>query len=415
MTLGIAGLRGIGDATTDERPKNFREMIAFRKPNAARAPITALMSKIRSESVDDMEFHWWDEPVALVRLQSAASHAAGDTLITVDSPDPSSSAPNLNWGVATHLKPGSLLQVEKAAQVAYDNEIVEVVQVVSNTQFVVRRGACGTTPATIGNDAWLFLISSSYAEGGSPPRATSTAPIRYLNYLHTIKTTYEITKEAVATKMRTGDPLKLAKMRAADQHSQAIEGALIWSVKSSGVDALTGKVKYTTDGIRKLIPSSRVTSFSGNVTAKLLLDAVYPVFDWQSDAGDERIAFGGNAALNALNLMVQYERAVSINFNETVKIFGLDFRKFVMPQGTLFFRTHPMFNLHSLYTKDMLVMDFSSWKWRFLKGFDTDFKDNLQLPGEMVYRGQWMTIGGLEMKYAGLTNAYLANITYTPA
>jgi hypothetical protein len=55
----IAGLRGTGTADwgTDERPKNFREMILWRNPNGS-APLTALMSKMRSESTDDPEFAW---------------------------------------------------------------------------------------------------------------------------------------------------------------------------------------------------------------------------------------------------------------------------------------------------------------------------------------------------------------------
>lgn len=55
----IAGLRGTGsgDWGTDERPKNFREMILWRNPNGS-APLTALMAKMRTESTDDPEFAW---------------------------------------------------------------------------------------------------------------------------------------------------------------------------------------------------------------------------------------------------------------------------------------------------------------------------------------------------------------------
>ena len=39
--MAVAGLRGTGDWATDERPKNFREMILWRNPNGM-APLTAL-------------------------------------------------------------------------------------------------------------------------------------------------------------------------------------------------------------------------------------------------------------------------------------------------------------------------------------------------------------------------------------
>lgn len=56
---GIAGLRGTstGDYASDERPKSFREMILWRDPNGA-TPLTALMSRMKTEAVDDPEFSW---------------------------------------------------------------------------------------------------------------------------------------------------------------------------------------------------------------------------------------------------------------------------------------------------------------------------------------------------------------------
>lgn len=55
--MAVAGLRGTGDWATDERPKNFREYILWRKPNGS-APLLALTSKIGSEETNDPEFNW---------------------------------------------------------------------------------------------------------------------------------------------------------------------------------------------------------------------------------------------------------------------------------------------------------------------------------------------------------------------
>ena len=82
----VAGLRGTGDWGTDERPKNFRELIMFRNPNGS-APLFALTARIASESVNDPEFNWWDEPNDLVRLQVNGALNSTVTAIVVDSPD----------------------------------------------------------------------------------------------------------------------------------------------------------------------------------------------------------------------------------------------------------------------------------------------------------------------------------------
>jgi hypothetical protein len=58
----------------------------------------------------------------------------------------------------------------------------------------------------------------------------------------------------------------------------------------------------------------------------------------------------------------------------------------------------------------MFIIDFSSLRWRPLKGRDTKMMDNIQAKDEDLQRGQWLTEGGLEVRYGGLTNGYLGAI-----
>jgi len=66
--MAILGIRGTGDWGTDERPKNFRETILWRQPNG-QTPLTALLSKMGSESTNDPEFAWWEEQLNTMRVQ----------------------------------------------------------------------------------------------------------------------------------------------------------------------------------------------------------------------------------------------------------------------------------------------------------------------------------------------------------
>src|SRR3990172_13363494 len=104
----IAGLRGTGDWGTDERPKNFREYILWRDPNGM-APLTALLSKMGSESTNDPEFSWWEEQLNLIRVQSDATGASAT----------STSLGLVGGGL--DLVPGDLLLVEKADSSTFDN------------------------------------------------------------------------------------------------------------------------------------------------------------------------------------------------------------------------------------------------------------------------------------------------------
>lgn len=406
----VAGLRGTGDWGTDERPKNFREMILWLNPNGT-APIFALSSKAAKESTDDPEFNWWSEPNGQIRLQvnQGGGYGTGDTTITVDSADPSASDLSLNWGNATHLKPGDILMVEPATDSAtFTPEYLLVVTAPNATTITVQRAFAGSTAAAIPDDSFLLLVGSAYAEGTSAPIATSRNPIKYNNLTQIFKDTYSITRTASKTKVRTGDPIKNDKKRKAFDHARAIEFAMIFGRKSETTGA-NGKPLRTMDGIRRFVPN---VVLGGGSNLNSLLDAVSPVFDFDSDAGDTRMAFCGNGALNRVNKAIASasgQAALNINMDSQTKVYGMNFTELVFPQGRLFLKTHPLFNRNTLYTNSMLIMDFSALKYRPLTDSDTKFQDDIQTKREDLREGQWLTEAGIEMWHGGLTCRWIGN------
>ena len=418
--MAVAGLRGTGDWGPDERPKNFREMILWRNPNGS-APIFAFMGKVAKESTDDPEFSWWDEPNDNVILTVNGDVAQAGTSITVTGTDPDADPANraLNWGSAQHLKAGDLLLVQPSAdQATFDHELVEVVSVTSSTVFTVTRGAAGTTApvgtASIPDGSKLLLQSSSYAEGTRAPDAATRNPIKYYNYTQIFKDTYEITGTAEKTRTRTGDPVNNDKKRKTWDHSNKIEWSLMFGRRWEGTGS-NGKPKRTMGGLREMIPGQNTKIFSGvgNLTVESWLDSVYKVFDWDSRAGDERMCFCGNEALNTLNKMINKDPNSRIDFGPVIKVYGWNFREYILPQGRLLLRTHPLLNRNPLYTKSMFIVDFSALKWRPMRGRDTRFKDNVQHNDEDTRKGLWMTEAGFEIWHGGLTCAYLGGMDST--
>lgn len=403
----IAGLRGTGDWGTDERPKNFREFIMWRNPNGS-APLFALMSRVQKESVDDPEFSWWDEPNDLVRLQVNGAVGAGIVNIVVDSGDPTAGTPGSVYGTALNLKPGDLLFVEPAVDaVSFVHEILRVNAVSSATQFSVTRGAAGTTPASIADDQFLLLIGSAYAEGTAEPKSTSRNPIKYFNYTQIFKDAYEITRTAEGTKARTGDPVKNDKRRKTWDHSRAMELAFMFGQRSESTGD-NGKPLRTTAGLRQQIAGATTKLLGASWTLNDLLDNVTPIFDFDTEAGDQRIVFTGNAALNAFNKRVHAQTgAVQLQYMGTAKQFGMNFAEYRIPQGTFFIKTHPLMNRHTLYRNSWFVVDFSAIRYRPFVGADTKSMDNIQAKGEDLRRGQWLTEAGIEVRHGGLTCGYI--------
>ena len=407
--MAVAGLRGTGSFGADERPKNFRELILFRNPNGS-APIFGLTSKIGKRSTDDPEFSWWDEPNDIVRLQVNGALNASATVVTVDSVDPTDTTPDAVWGSAQHLKPGDLLMVDPAADNAnFTFEVIEVAEVHSATQFTVKRGRSGTSAAAIGNDAFLTLIGSAYAEGTAAPKAASRNPIKYRNFTQIFKDTYEITGTAGQTKFRTGDPMKNDKKRKTFDHSSRIEFAMLFGRKNESTGD-NGKPLRFMGGLREQIPGTRTTVFGAAVTVNSFLDAVYQVFDFDSPAGSTRMAFCGNLALNSLNKVIQADSNSDIDYQGVFNVYGMNFMRFVTPQGEILLKTHPLLNRHALWSRSVFVLDFSAMKYVYMQGRDTKFKDDIQNEDEDLRRGEIMTECSLQLDMGGLTCAYLGNV-----
>jgi hypothetical protein len=400
----VAGLRGTGDWGTDERPKNFRELILFRNPNGS-APLFALMARVASEGVDDPEFSWWDEPNDLVRVEFDATLAATATALTVDSADPSAAVPGIPYGNATHLKPGDLLMVEDASEAqVFTHEIMKVDSITSATAFVATRGVAGSSAVALADGDFALKIGSAYAEGTNSPDATSRNPIKYSNFCQIFKNAYELTGTIMETRARTGKALDNDKKRKTFDHSRDIELALMFGQKFETTGANGKPLRYM-GGLREFIPTDTTTIFGASVTLTQYLAATTPLFDWDTPAGDERIAFCGNGYLNTLNLLA--ESSGQIRFGDVIESFGMKLREFILPQGRIYLRTHPLMNRHAQYKDSAFILDMSSLKWKPLR--ETKSMDNIQANDADTRKGQWLTEAGLRVDRGGLSCGYHGN------
>ena len=390
--MAILGIRGTGNWGTDERPKNFRETILRRTPNGS-APLTALLSKLKSQPVDDPEFSWWEElqSIVRVRVDGTGASAASTTIgVTAD---------------GFTLVPGDLVMVEKADQVTYDNEMIEVSSVASDTSVVFKRGAAGTTAAAIPANAYLTKISPRYEEGSGAPMSVIRNPTKIYNFTQIVKTSYEITRTADKTHARTGSALTNDKKRRMTDHSTSLEQMLLFGRRSE-VTGPNGKPLRTTGGVRSFLQTN-VKVYTTTPTLNSFLDALAPMFDYDiGDAGNERLGLCGNGFLMSLNKLVMNNAQVRINYDSPIEVYGMKLFRLTLPQGTIYLRTHPLLNVHPLWTYSAFFIEPSNLRYRYIT--DTTPQDNIQLPDADTKKGQWLTEAGLEL-WGEQTHAYIGN------
>jgi len=407
----IAGLRGTGDFAANELPEDFREYILWRNPNGD-TPVTAFLGKAGKQACRSRRFHWWDESQDIVRVTASGTTVTAGTSIVITSGDPTTTNPERVYGSALNLKAGDILMREPVAEATtYASEHMIVASVTNATTFTVARGAAGTTPGQFTHGTALTLIGSAYAEGTGAPDAASRNPLEYVNYTQIFKETYDVTGTVEQEMTRTGDPVKNDRKRKMWDHARAIEMALLFGLRSTTTGA-NGKPLRTTNGLRAQINTQNVTIFGTTPTVTTVLDAIYPVFDFNTMAGNTRIAICGNRALNGVNAMIHADSGSEMKLGEKIKMYGWDLREYILPQGSIYLRTHPFLNRHPVLSKSMWIIDFSALKWRYLRNRDTKFKDNVQNNDEDRRKGLWLTEGGLQVDYGGLTCGYLGNVTY---
>lgn len=382
--VAIAGLRGTGDWATDERPKNFRELILWRNPNGS-AVMTALLARMKSESVDDPEFNWWEEEQNVVRVQLDATGGAS-----------TSTALGLVSG-GLDLVVGDILMVETGTEAAaYASvELIEVSSITSDTAVVFKRGAAGTTAAATGASTYLTRIGNVFAEGTQSPEASSRNPTKLTNYCQIFKTAYEMTRTAKGTRTRTGDPLKNDKKRKMFDHSASLEFAFMFGVPYEDTGS-NGKPRRFTGGLSHFITTNR-TVYTTTPTEDTFLDNTYSLFDYDAGSSTERLVLAGNGFLNSLNKLARTSSSTRVNFDGTVKTYGMELQRWILPQGTLYVRTHPLMNTHGRFKYGAFFLDPAALLYRYF--MDTKMQDNIQLPDEDTQKGQWISEVGLEFRH----------------
>lgn len=385
----IAGLRGTGDWGVDERPKNFRETILYLEPNG-QAPLQALLSKMGSEATDDPEFSWWEEKLQHNRHAIHGTDiAAGTTDLTMAEG-------------AYSFVAGDLLIVETADGSSWaTNEIVRVsANPTSDTSLTVDRGFAGTTAATIPAGAFLCQIGTAFEEGVRSPKATTRNPTKLRNYTQIFRKTYDITGTAEVTKARTGKAVEQDKKRKLFDVMRDMEMASIYG-KASETTGPDGKPLRTTGGLLNFIQTNVTRFGSGGTTLSEdnLIDFFAQVFNYDGmGAGNQRIAFVGNTALTKINKLARDSASTRINFDKQMtSVYGMNFTKWVLPQGEIYFRTHPLFNTHPELTKSMMVLNPKGIKERALRKLK--FRDNIQENDADSRKGEWIGELGFEFNH----------------
>ena len=277
------GMRGTGDWVTDQRPKNWRETMLFLYPNGS-MPLTAIMSKMKSEKTDDPQFYWWTKllPTQAAAVTGVYTDAALSSAYTSGGVSGTVLYIKMVAASIIHFRAGHTVLLRDASDFTVD-VVAKVTAVASNgvnsyltVQLLEADDNSGYSHDLSDCDT-VLVVGSINAEGAAMPSAIAYDPDKMNNYTQIFRTPLSITRTARRTKLRTGDQYKEAKREALELHGIEMEKAFIFGIPYEGTGS-NGKPERTTEGLLTCVRtnnSSCVTDFQ--------LNATYHGKDWLDD------------------------------------------------------------------------------------------------------------------------------------
>lgn len=395
--MTIQGLRDTSNFVANERPENWRQGLLMLYPNsaeAAKAPLTALTSLMKSESTDDPVYHWWEKELDDRRLQLNEVIDASETEIDVLS----------SFKSAKTVKAGDVLLVESTSEILHVSQ-----DPVSDSKIVVIRGASGSTAASLdptaaGKNPFLLVIGSAFEEGSMAPTGIGFDPTERSNYTQIFRSTLEITRTASKTRLRTGDAVKEAKREALEYIGIDMERAF-WLGKKTATTKNGRPLRFTAgirDQINSLAPGN-VHNFTAPIDMDELNAKLEVVFRY---GASEKMAFGGNLALLTINEVVR--KNSTWNIQSGVKEFGMAVVRYTTPFGELVFKSHPLFNqitggvtaatAYAGMNSTIAFLDMSGIRYRYID--DLKYEKDLQANGLDGMKSGYLAECGIELHHA---------------
>lgn len=363
------GMRGNDDWVADQRPLNWRQQILYLYPNGM-APLTAILSMMGSESVDDPQFHWWTQTQTAVAgavsgvftlpdlsAVYVAGGAIGDVIYV-----------RITTVLGNRVREGHQILLRDASDYRVDvvGKVIGVTRGGVNTVLAVKLLEADDNSPTndLSNCDTFAIIGNINPEGGEMPDAIALNPVKVYNYTQIFRTPLSITRTARKTKLRTGDQYQKAKAEALEMHSWEMELAFLWGIRTENTGD-NGKPERTTMGVINFI-----RQFAPANCDDYTLNPTYAGQPWLTGGetwlenmleqifrfgASEKLCLAGSGFLLGLNRLAAGGGRAFINLSVGAKAYGMQIVDWITPFGTIHMKTHPLFSF-AVTTRNMGVI-----------------------------------------------------------
>lgn len=342
------------------------------------APFVTLLSKIRKETTQDIEFSWFEDLAVgkWTQINNASTpYTSGDTTLVVDDAD--------------------IFQVGDLVKCVATGEVLRVTGVDPTggaAQHIDVTRAFGTTAAhadAVANNAYLYRLGQAMAEGYTVGDQLITTKTKVSNYIQIFSRPVQLTETANAVATYGGNRRNYERKKVGVELKKDIETQFLFGEPK--LDA-TGP-KYATGGVLYFMSS---TSPALNAAGALHKDD----FDgWLRDA----MTYGSSTKfLFASPLIVSYINGWADSYVRTdpgaIKTWGVKFSTYTSPFGDI----NIVLNRNFLgpYAGQAILLDMKELVYRNLPGLDLSLKTDLQPKNAHYLLDEYSGSIGLELHSA---------------
>lgn len=382
------GMRGTGDWVADQRPMNWREQILYLYPNGS-APLTAILSMMGSEAVDDPQFHWWTQEQTAVggtvsgvftlpdlSVAYAGGGVIGDVLYV-----------QITTTLANRIREGHQILLRDASDYAVDvvGKVTGVARgtLVSVLSVKLLEADDNSASHDLQNCDTFKIIGNINPEGGEMPDAIALNPVKVYNLTQIFRTPLSMTRTALKTKLRTPEQRAKAKAEALEMHSWEMELAFLWGIRTENIGD-NGKPERTTMGVINFIRQYAAANCSdftldptyagqtwvtaGNAWLKIMLERIF-----RYGAGEKLVLAGSGFLLGLDDLVTNgiLTTGSIISVPVGAKAYGLEITQWITPFGRINIKTHPLFSYDATTRNMGIVLEPKELSYRYID--DTTF------------------------------------------
>ncbi len=379
------GMRGTDDWVSGQRPENWRQQILYLYPNGS-APLTAILSMMGSDLVDDPRFHWWTQEQSAVGGAVAGIYTLPDLSVAYATGGVAGDVvyAQITTTLANRVREGHQILLRDASDYRVDvvGKVIGVTRGTTNSVLAVRLlEADDNSPARDLSDCDTFkIIGNINPEGGEMPDAIALNPVQVYNVTQIFRTPLSMTRTALKTKLRTPDQRQKAKAEALEMHSWEMELAFLWGILTENIGD-NGKPERTTRGVINF-----VRQYAPLNCDDYTLNATYAGLAWTNVAGGqvwlknmleqvfrfgaaEKLCLCGSGFLLGIDALAQAFGTYQLM--PAAKVYGMQIREWITPFGSIYMKTHPLFSYDATTRNMGIILEPKELSYRYID--DTTF------------------------------------------